>query len=107
MTSWQSIVVGSGDHWPDASRGGVSGYMWDRKICPKSTCYKTTQSAYLYTAADGANLKYSFSFPTGTIMHQKTINNAQTYRSVIVLYNGTFYTGWIKIGYTAKEDGTA
>ena len=107
MTSWQNIVTGSGDHWPDASRGGVSGYMWDRKICPKSTCYKTTQSAYLYTADDGLIQSCSINFPSGTIMHQKKINNAQTYRSVIMLYNGNYYTGWIKIGYTAKEDGTA
>jgi len=112
MTSWASIVVASGDHWPDASRGGVSGYMWDRKICPKTNCYKingTNVKLYKSIAADGTPGIEIGTYSSGTILYHIQFNNPATlaYRKVIVLAGGAPVTGWILTNATAKEDGYA
>ena len=110
-STWKSIVNSSGDHWPDATRSGVSGYMWDRKICPKQYCYKVFNvSSYIYnSASDTSGYKYSFSFPVGTIMFSDQVDNVfnPSYRYVYMLYNSSVYTGWMLIGQTASESGTA
>lgn len=110
--TWASnLTSSSGNHWPDASRKGVSGYMWDRKICPKQHCYKVFNvSSYLYNSAStSSGYKYNFSFPIGTIMYSIKVDNqfSPTFRYVHMLYNGSVYTGWMLIGQTASESGVA
>ena len=108
--TWASnLTSSSGNHWPDASRNGISGYMWDRKICPKQYCYKVYNvSSYLYNSAStSSGYKYNFSFPIGTIMYSTRNDSSSSFRYAYMLYNGSVYTGWILYGQTAKESGVA
>ena len=109
-SSWKSIVNGSGDHWPDATRNGVTGYMYDRKFCPQQYCYKVNRvSTYIYnSASDTSGYKYNFSIPIGTILFSNQVDNQfnPTFRYVYVLYNNNVYTGWMLIAQAVAESGS-
>ena len=109
-STWSSYVASNAsgiDHWPGAWRGSAVGYMWDRKICPQSTCYKVFfASAYLFSLPDASSTKLynSKTFSVGTIMHSVSVDGS--FRYVYMLSGGQVYSGWIDISLTAKEDGT-
>lgn len=109
--TWASCVASSSsgiDHWPGAWRGSAVGYMWDRKICPKTNCYKVFfASAYLFSLPDASSTKLysSKQFSVGTIMYHIDLDNG--FRYVYMLSGGQVYAGWIDVSLTEKEDGTA